>query len=100
MSRIAHRAAIGGWVLDLAQRRKIMKPEGGSAMKTLLVSVCALSVLGLAGCASAPLARADVDGKLVCNSDYMDQVERSARLHMAEVHWVNCPQVKLKVVDS
>jgi hypothetical protein len=77
-----------------------MKPEGGSAMKTLVVSICALSVLGLAGCASAPLTRADVDGKLVCNADYMDQVERSARMHMAELHWVNCPQVKLKVVNS
>ena len=69
-------------------------------MKTLVVSLCPLSGLGLAGCAPAPLPRADVDGKLVCNTAYMDPVERSARMHMAELHWVNCPQVKLKVVNS
>ena len=69
-------------------------------MKALVVSVCALSVLGLAGCAAAPLTRAEVDGKLVCNQDYMDQVERSAHSRMAELHWVNCPKVKLVVVNS
>ncbi|MEP7062430.1 MAG: hypothetical protein ABI881_08525 [Betaproteobacteria bacterium] len=69
-------------------------------MKTLVLSVCALSVLGLSGCAPAPLTRADVDGKLVCNTDYMDQVERNARNRMAEIHWVNCPMVKLTVVKS
>jgi hypothetical protein len=69
-------------------------------MKTLVLSVCALSVLGLVGCAPAPLTRADVDGKLVCNTDYMDQVERNARHRMTDVHWVNCPTVKLTVVKS
>lgn len=69
-------------------------------MKTLVLSVCALSVLGLAGCAPAPLTRADVDGKLVCNTDYMDQVDRAARTRMKEVRWVNCPLVRLQVVKS
>ena len=49
--------------------------------------------LGLAGCAPAPLTTADVDGSVVCNADYMDQVERAARTRWRELHWVNCPQV-------
>jgi hypothetical protein len=77
-----------------------MKSKGGSAMKTLVLSVCAVSVLVLAGCAPAPLTRADVEGKLVCNVDYMDQVERAARHSMAEVRWYNCPTARLHVVNS
>ena len=69
-------------------------------MQTLVLSVCAVSVLLLAGCAPAPLTRADVEGRLVCNVDYMDQVERAARHKMAEVRWYNCPTVKLHVVNS
>ena len=69
-------------------------------MKTLVLLGCALTVLVLAGCAPAPLTRADVDGKLICNADYMDQVERNARHRAAELHWVNCPTVKMTVVNS
>jgi hypothetical protein len=77
-----------------------MKSKGGSAMKTLVLSVCAVSVLVLAGCAPAPLTRADVDGKVVCNTEQMDQVERAARHQMADVRWYNCPTVRLHVVNS
>ncbi len=69
-------------------------------MKTLIVSFCAVSVLGLSACAPTQLTRADVDGKIVCNKDYMDQVDRNARRQMAEVRWVNCPTVQLHVVNS
>ena len=69
-------------------------------MKTLVLLGCALTVLVLAGCAPAPLTRADVDGKVTCNVDYMDQVERRARQHFAETHWVNCPTVRMSVVNS
>jgi hypothetical protein len=30
----------------------------------------------------------------------MDQVERAAHRHFAEVHWVNCPTARLRVVNS
>ena len=69
-------------------------------MQTLIVSACALSLLCIAGCATAPLTRAQLDGKIVCNKDYMDQVERNAHRQLADVRWVNCPTVQLHVVDS
>ncbi len=63
-------------------------------MKTFVLLSCALTVLALAGCAPAPLTRADGDGKVACNADYMDQVDRQARQHFAEIHWVRCPTVR------
>ncbi len=71
-------------------------------MKTLVLSACALSVLGLAGCAPAPLMRADAaaDGRSVCNAGYMDQVDRAARQQSVDVHWVNCPTVRRQAVNG
>lgn len=67
-------------------------------MKSLfLLSMVAFGVLG-SGCAPAPLTKADVDGLVVCNVDWMDQVERAARREGKEVHWVHCPRVTLRVV--
>ena len=63
----------------------------------LLVTVLGIAGLALlAGCAPAPLTRADVDGRIVCNSDQMDQVERQARREMKQIMWVNCPQAVLR----
>ena len=41
----------------------------------------ALVVAGFvaAGCAPEPLTRADVDGRVVCNADRMEEVDRAAR---------------------
>jgi hypothetical protein len=39
-----------------------------------------------------------VDGRIVCNVDRMDQVERAARRENTEVHWVNCPQAVLRTM--
>jgi hypothetical protein len=64
-------------------------------MKALLV-VAGLTVALLAGCAPAPLTRADVDGKIICNTDQMDQVERAARRSSRQIVWVNCPQAVLR----
>jgi len=68
-------------------------------MKTLLL----LSVLGaatvVAGCAPAPLTKSDVDGRIVCNVDRMDQVERAAHREFKSVYWVNCPKATLRVVS-
>ena len=63
----------------------------------------ALSIIAVAGgvaaCAPVQLARSDVDGRIVCNAERMDQVERAARRENREVHWVNCPLATLRVVS-
>jgi hypothetical protein len=65
-------------------------------MKHLLVlSGFAMAFL-IAGCAPAPLTKADIDGKIVCHADQMDQVERAARRDHKTVQWVNCPQAVLR----
>jgi hypothetical protein len=61
-----------------------------------LLSLAAVALAG-AGCAPAPLTKADVDGRIVCNVDRMDQVERAARREFKEVRWVACPQAVLRV---
>ena len=53
-------------------------------------------VLTIAGCAPVPLTKADVDGRIVCNEERMDQVERQARRNNTHVQWVNCPKVVLR----
>lgn len=67
-------------------------------MKSLiLLSMLGVGVLA-SGCAPAPLTKADVDGLVVCNVDWMDQVERAARRENKEVRWVHCPRAVLHVV--
>jgi hypothetical protein len=68
-------------------------------MKTLLPLLVVGIVVLVSGCASAPLTKADVDGRVVCNVDRMDQVERAARRTFAEIRWVNCPRATLRVVS-
>ena len=68
-------------------------------MKTLLPLSAVGVVLVLCGCASAPLTKAEIDGRSVCNVDRMDQVERDLRRSFAEVHWINCPRARLRVVS-
>ena len=53
----------------------------------------------LTACAPVQLSKADVDGRVVCNADRMDQVERAARRENREVHWVNCPLATLRVAS-
>ena len=59
----------------------MMEAEGGSAMQTLLTVAGIVGLALMAGCAPAPLTKADVEGRIVCNVDQMDQVEarREAR---------------------
>lgn len=52
----------------------------------------------VSACAPVVYTKADLDGKVVCNTDYMDQVERQARRNFASVLWVNCPRATLRVV--
>ena len=65
-------------------------------MKALLALGVVVVATGLVGCAPQPLTKADVDGKVVCNADRMDQVERDARRNHAELHWINCPKATLR----
>ena len=65
-------------------------------MKALLALAMVVAAFGLAACAPQPLTKADVDGRIVCNADKMDQVERDAIHRNAQLRWVNCPQVTLR----
>ena len=65
-------------------------------MSKLVILAALLGVLSLAGCAQAPLTKADVDGRIICNFEYMDQVERQARRLFAQIQWVNCPTITLR----
>jgi len=67
-------------------------------MKTLLTVAGIAGLALMAGCAPAPWTKADVDGRIVCNVDQMDQVERAARREARQVVWVNCPQAILRAV--
>jgi hypothetical protein len=69
-------------------------------MKTITIALSIIAVAGaVAACAPVQLAKADVDGRVVCNADRMDQVERAARRENREVHWVNCPLATLRVAS-
>ena len=65
-------------------------------MKTLLTIAGAVGFALLAGCAPAPMTRADVDGKVICHAEQMDQVERAAKRFNHKIVWVNCPQAVLR----
>ncbi|GIK85633.1 MAG: hypothetical protein KJ018_19120 [Burkholderiales bacterium] len=66
-------------------------------MNALPLAACAALVI-LAGCAPVHYTKADIDGRVVCNADAMDQVERDARRKFAQVHWVHCPRATLRVI--
>ena len=65
-------------------------------MKTLFIVVSLANLSLLSGCAPAPLTKADVDGRIVCNVDQMDQVERAAVRNNRQVLWINCPRAVLR----
>jgi len=65
-------------------------------MKMLFLPAACASAAMLSACAPAPLTKADVDGRIVCNVDKMDQVEREAARNHRQVIWVNCPQAVLR----
>lgn len=67
-------------------------------MKLLLACAAVGGAVVLAGCAPAPLTKAEVDGRIVCNTDQMDQVERAARRSHKDLYWINCPVAVLRAV--
>ncbi len=66
-------------------------------MRSLVLAGVA-GLLLMAGCAPVQYTKADLDGRIVCNVDVMDQVERRAKRNFTEVHWVNCPTATLRVI--
>lgn len=58
------------------------------------VPLAAAGALG--ACAQAPLAVADVDGRVVCNAERMADAEARARRDFTELRWVNCPRATLR----
>ena len=67
-------------------------------MRIFSLAASGVALVLMAGCTPAPLTKADVDGRIVCNADQMDQVERSARRENKEVHWLHCPQAVLRAM--
>jgi len=67
-------------------------------MKMSLLPALVVAGFVAAGCAPEPLTRADVDGRVVCNADRMDEVDRAARRENKEVHWLRCPQAILRAM--
>ncbi len=67
-------------------------------MTKLLAAAGIAGLVVVAGCATQPLTKAQVDGKIVCNYEVMDQVERQARRNFTELHWVNCPTAVLRAI--
>ena len=66
-------------------------------------AVIALSIVVAAGvlsaCAPVQYTKADLDGRIVCDTARMDRIDRAARRENKEVHWVSCPLVTLRVVS-
>ena len=67
-------------------------------MNRMLLSSMGCAAILASGCAPAPLTRADVDGRVVCDVDKMDRIEHSARRGFKDVHWVNCPKAVLRAM--
>ena len=57
------------------------------------------SAMLASGCAPQPFTRADLDGRIVCDADRIDAIEREARRNGSQIQWVNCPTVRLRVQD-
>ena len=60
-----------------------------------LAGIAGMLLLG--GCAPYQYTKADLDGRVVCNPDALDQVERAAKRSFTQVIWVRCPTATLRV---
>ena len=67
-------------------------------IRNVLLTTMTVATIALTGCAVEPMTKADVDGRIVCNAERIDQVERSARRENKEVHWLHCPQAVLRAM--
>lgn len=68
-------------------------------MTRRLALAAALAALAFAsGCAPVVWTKADIDGRVVCDADRMERVERDAMRSFASVQWLNCPKVTLRVI--
>jgi hypothetical protein len=69
-------------------------------MKALFAMAMLVAAGSLMGCAAMqpPLTKANVDGRIICNQDRMDELERKARMDGVQLVWVNCPRATLRAV--
>lgn len=65
-------------------------------LATLLATLVAALALG--ACAPVEYRKADLDGKVICDADRMDRIERDARRAGVLVQWVQCPTITLRVI--
>jgi hypothetical protein len=67
-------------------------------MKALFAVAMLVAAGGLTGCATQqqPLTAADVDGRVICNYDRMDELDRKARIQGHQLVWLNCPRATLR----
>ena len=68
-------------------------------MKTTKVLPIVVVAGVLSACAPVQYTKADLDGRIVCDTDRMDRIDRAARREHKEVHWVSCPLATLRVVS-
>jgi len=65
--------------------------------------VIALSIVTVASvlsaCGPVQYTKADLDGRIVCDTDRMDRIDSAARRENKEVHWVSCPLATLRVAS-
>jgi len=69
-------------------------------MKALFAIAMLVAAGSLMGCATTqqPLTKADVDGRVICNYDRMDELDRKARMQGHQLIWMNCPRATLRAV--
>ena len=67
-------------------------------IRDVVLTTVTVATVALSGCAPEPMTKADVDGRIVCNTDQMAEVERSARRENKEIHWLHCPQAVLRAM--
>ena len=67
-------------------------------IRDVVLTTVTVATVALSGCAPEPRTKADVDGRIVCNTDQMAEVERSARRENKEIHWLHCPQAVLRAM--
>lgn len=62
------------------------------------IVLAAISLLVMSGCAPIHYAKADIDGRIVCNPDAIAAVEQEAKRKYTQVIWVRCPTATLRVI--
>lgn len=68
-------------------------------MKTMIALSIIVVAAVLPACAPLHYTKADLDGRIVCDTERMDRIEHAARRENKEVRWVSCPLATLRVAS-